>query len=798
MNSGEDKGLKFSEPTQTYLDLLDEWKSRTRPIVIWAGAGLSAPANLPNWPTLQKKIVSDAKEYINTLSSDQQAEKLSQYRSILTLTNPWLVFEKLESILGPANFEASIKRSFNVALKCEVPQTYVELWKLGVAGFLTLNIDRLASRGYGESEAKGVLIERSGFEIKALIGNINAVEGQRFIANLHGVFEDPTTWVFTESKKKKLFADKRYQEFVRDVLKYCTVVMVGVSAHDIAIREHLERLKADGLATHAYWLSSEIGTEALHLAEGSGVRFISYKNTDGKHGELLKFLADVRTFTIPIADAPPVAEPDSIGDLPAALPPVEALLTLSPNEQRKILNAYASDILANDSEHSYERFEQFCRENNRVIHAAGLFDAEEGSDKVLNYTLSNLEDSEGGFGTIWRGFDEEGNQVAVKVFKHDLRKNQNLLKAFRRGVRSLRILEKHNLPHIVKFKAACEIPPVLVMEWVEGINLFDAVAQGNFRSWESRLRVACDLSQAIYGAHSVQERVLHRDIKPQNIMFRDFYQDQEHAELVVLDFDLSWHVGALEKSVLAKGANPYLAPEQLTTISEMTSRNAAVDAYGLGMTLYYLCTGQVPTPFMHQSSDWSVRLEQIAKQHCASWQSTPRRMARLIDLCTKHNQNLRPSFSQITADLNRLNRLTQGDLSQIDTRLACEEIAARAEALKTYQVVEDGAIVWSSPTGRLRATLRPWNSDGISVRFEFLQTGTEKFNSLNHARDLIEKSHSHFPSSMFIKPPVFTQQHGHYINEIYLNAEMPIDNANLDLIQKSLSSVMDKLMAISS
>ena len=573
--SGNDKKLvQFSEATQTYYDLLDEWKSRARPIVIWAGAGLSAPAGLPSWPTMQKKVIAEAKDYISTLSVEQQREKLTQYKALQSIDNPWLVFEKLESILGSNAFEASIRRSLNVALKCEVPKVYVELWKLGVNGFLTLNIDRLASRGYSESAAKEVLIERSGFDVKALIGSINTVNSGRFIANLHGVFEDPTTWVFTEPRRKALFADLRYQEFVRDVLKYCTVVMLGVSAHDIAIRDHMARLKADGLGNHAFWLSSEIGSEALQLAE------------------------NIKSFSAPFIEAPPVSSQIFSNDAAEELPKIETLLTLSPNEQRSILNAQASRILASDTEHSYERFEQFCKEYNRVIHAAGLFDTEEGSDKVLNYTLSALEDSEGGFGTIWRAYDEDGVQVAIKVFKHDIRKNQNLLRAFRRGVRSLKILAKHNLPNIIQFKTACEIPPILVMEWIEGINMFTAVSQGRFKSWESRLRVACDLSEAIYRAHSVPERVLHRDIKPQNIMFKDFYQEQENAELVVLDFDLSWHVGALEKSVLAKGANPYLAPEQLTSISEMTSRSAAVDAFrnDVVLSMYWTSSNSFHAP----------------------------------------------------------------------------------------------------------------------------------------------------------------------------------------------------------
>lgn len=794
--SSEDNKIKFSPATSTYLDLLDEWRSGARPIVIWAGAGLSAPAGLPNWPTLLNKINKEAITYINTLSDDQQKEKRFQYKSLSSISNPWIAFEKLESILGEQGFEAAIKRSLNPALKCEVPKIYTELWKLGISGILTLNIDRLASRAYNEAGIAEMLIERNGFDLKALIGNISTAGGSRFIANLHGAFEEPNTWVFTETKRKTLFSDKRYTELVRDVLKYCTVVFIGVSAHDIAIREHLRNIKNDGIRVRAFWISNEVGNDALQIADEIGIRFISYKNSDGRHNELLNIISDIKSFTSKGSDAPPVTSQNP-KNLPAKeLPSIQDLLILTPNEQRIILNSQASEILSEDNEESYNNFDLFCEKYNRVIHAASLFELDNDSNKILDYTLCEIADTEGGFGTIWRAIDAEGTQFAVKIFKHDIRKNKNLLKTFRRGVRSLKILGEHNLPNIIKFETACEVPPVLIMEWVEGVNLYTAVTQNGFRSWESRLRVARDLSTAIYSAHSVPKRVLHRDIKPQNIMFRNYHQEGETSEIVVLDFDLSWHVGALEKSVLAKGANPYLAPEQLISTAEMTSRSAAVDAFGLGMTLYFLCTGEVPTPFIHQSKTWKEKLENISNQICKPWRSIPRRMARLIEICTLNDQNMRPSFSQITADLTRMSKIIYGDFSHLDMRLFSEELAARIEALNGYKATSDGIIVWTSHTQRLKVVMTPFNSHNLTIRFEFIQIGNEQFNSLENASEQIENSANLLPSEMQIGKPTFTRQHGHYFNEIRLNINFENSNSEITKLQRSISIIMDKLMSI--
>lgn len=793
----QQRELVFPNCTQAYIDLLETWQSKARPIVIWAGAGLSAPANLPNWPTLQNKLQSEAIRYVKSLSPEQQSNKLPQIKALNSIQSPWHAFEKLESILGKNNYEAEIKRALSPALKCPVPNAYLRLWKLGVNGFLTLNIDRLAHRGFTEALPSVSLVERSGFDVKALIGAISSIESGKFIANLHGVFEEPDTWVFTEAQRKALFSDQRYQEFVRDILKYCTVVMLGVSAHDIAIREHFSRLQKDKISgTQVFWVSSESSNEALEIAENNGIRFVAYKNKDGKHGDLNKFFDDIESLIIPISEAPPVSSKNSFIFDNEELLDVNKLLVLSPNEQRKILNSHASKILSNETPESHEEFDKFCKDYNRVIHAAGLLDTEADSNIILNYTLTSLEDSEGGFGTIWRAFDNEGNQYAIKVFKHEIRQNQNLLKAFRRGVRSLRILSKHDLPGIIKFKTACEIPPVLVMEWIEGVNLFQAINQGKFRDWLPKLRVAKDLAGAIYSAHSVPERVLHRDIKPQNIMFRDFYQNGEDSELVVLDFDLSWHVGALEKSVLAKGANPYLAPEQLLTQTGMTSRSAAVDVYGFGMTLYFLCSGTVPTPFIHQSAEWPARLDAIAKQICKSWRSAPRRISRLINACTKHDQNLRPSFSQIAADITRLFNIIQGENTSLDIASICEEIAARTETLSGYKLQSDGSIVWTSQTQRLKTTIKPGKKiNDFNITFEFIQIGNEQFNALSNLSDQIKKSHTYFPSALINGNPIYTFQHGHYINEIHIIIDPIKIISQIESLHKAISTTMDKLMS---
>src|SRR5690606_29095957 len=110
---------------------------------------------------------------------------------------------------------------------------------------------------------------------------------------------------------------------------------------------------------------------------------------------------------------------------------------------------------------------------------------------ILSYKIvESAESNEGAFGKVWSAIDGDGNKIALKIFRYELREKPAMLRAFRRGIRSLRILANHSLPGIVEFRAASEIPPVLAMEWVEGPNLQEVVPTGMLHDWGRSIRVA--------------------------------------------------------------------------------------------------------------------------------------------------------------------------------------------------------------------------------------------------------------------------------------------------------------------
>jgi serine/threonine protein kinase len=197
----------------------------------------------------------------------------------------------------------------------------------------------------------------------------------------------------------------------------------------------------------------------------------------------------------------------------------------------------------------------------------------------------------------------------------------------------------------------------------------------------------------------------------------------------VLDFDLSWHEGAREKSVIHTTVLGYLAPEQVTEGSPYSTRSSLVDSFGIGMTLFFLCAGRDPAPSESGTALWldSVRTA-VHGVSPASWQSTPTRVARLIDGCTRVEQSSRWDLAQVQAEIERLHAAVLDPSSVSSAELLAEEVAARAEYMRSYVWNQDRpeavrqlgsgvvcVVAADSPNERICLTLS-WNASGVEQR----------------------------------------------------------------------------------
>ena len=173
--------------------------------------------------------------------------------------------------------------------------------------------------------------------------------------------------------------------------------------------------------------------------------------------------------------------------------------------------------------------------------------------------------------------------VAIKVLRLDFRQNNDAMRRFRREALSATQLTHPNIVGVYDVGQSQEMN-YIVMEYVEGTDLKDYVRQRGALHPIEAVRIMMQIVSAIAAAH--QNRIIHRDIKPQNILI-----DRE-GNVKITDFGIAVALSdtSLTQTNTLLGSVHYLSPEQarggMATIQ--------TDIYALGIVLYELLTGRVP------------------------------------------------------------------------------------------------------------------------------------------------------------------------------------------------------------
>lgn len=720
--------MTFNTDQDAYKSLRNIVGENTRGLVAWVGAGASAEAGLPTWKQLCAHLIELLREKAQALEASDGTKLKKEADAIELEEDYWIAFERIKRSLGPTTFRDAIRAKVSPAATSPIPSVYDDLWRLRLSGLVTLNIDRLATRAFTSRRPGVAPQEFSGRDVARLSRAIGST--QPFIANLHGISDDFDTWVFTHEALRKLTENPGYSDVMRTLLLARTIIFVGVGIQDVAVSRHLQQLRALGLSggTH-FWLTNRQDTRTDAWAEDLGVRIIRYEIDGEDHSEVSEALRDLAGFT-PREDesAPPVTIKDPCAQPIEELPPPEVLALRPAHEIRSLLNAHACGMLSDATEESYKSYAEFCQKYDEAIYRAWYISTEPGKNELLGYKLES-DEARGAFGHVYYAVSPRGEPAAVKVLHEEVRNIPERLQSFRRGVRSMEILGKRRVEGMVGYEAASEIPAFVAMEWVQGPDLGEALERDIVRDWSDVLRISAALSDTIRRAHSLPERVLHRDIRPSNIMLKDYWLDPDAWEVVVLDFDLSWHRDAPEKSVYHSSANGYLAPEQLRSVTGASSRHSLVDSFGLGMTFYFLCSGRDPGPGEHMHPDWFTRVQEAAGAVSnPGWVSLPHRFARLIAGATLDEQVRRWDVGQMVGEIKRLDEAHHDPEAVRSAELICEELASRSESMRNYEWNADHLeAVYSAPTG-LTMVLRAdeagaqvllelnWRSTGVHDR----------------------------------------------------------------------------------
>lgn len=173
--------------------------------------------------------------------------------------------------------------------------------------------------------------------------------------------------------------------------------------------------------------------------------------------------------------------------------------------------------------------------------------------------------------------------VAVKVLRFDFQDNKDAIRRFQREAMSASQLLHHNIVEVYDVDENDQ-QQYIVMEYVKGTDLKTFIQQHAPLSLELTVSIMSQILSAIDIAH--KNRIIHRDIKPQNILIT------ERNEVKITDFGIAIALSdtSITQTNTLLGSVHYLSPEQARGSSATTKS----DIYALGVVLYELITGSVP------------------------------------------------------------------------------------------------------------------------------------------------------------------------------------------------------------
>ena len=198
------------------------------------------------------------------------------------------------------------------------------------------------------------------------------------------------------------------------------------------------------------------------------------------------------------------------------------------------------------------------------------------------YELEKLVGS-GGMSNVFRAHDRLLERtVALKILHEQYTRDEDYVERFRREARAVAQLAHPNIVTVID-RGEQDGRQFIVFEYVDGQNLKDLSARGPLEAHEA-IRLTLQVARALSFAHG--RGLVHRDVKPQNVLLND------DGQAKVTDFGIarSLDVHGVTQTGTVLGTSDYIAPEQARGLKV----DPKTDIYSLGAVLYELLTGEVP------------------------------------------------------------------------------------------------------------------------------------------------------------------------------------------------------------
>ncbi len=513
----------------------------------------------------------------------------------------------------------------------------------------------------------------------------------------------------THDDLEDIKATEGHKHFLRLLFTENLVLFVGISADDIAISMRLLELTDGGFRPkNLYWLTNRLDPEAERWADRAYVSLIRYEAlSNSAHSDAIHVFVQscLKFVSVDSPQSPLIGSSDELPPFQIIQDP-EDLANRHPEEIRKSI-AFLLDKKLREADVNDELFivyRKFCDEYDYPVHRAFYKGKANKYRTWFGYNIEMPALGEGNFGEVYSARDNDGNLVAIKIMHESIFGKDDMLGGFRRGVRSMEIVTSNNVSGMMPIIRSFELPPTIVMPFIAGQNLEASLTARPNLSWLVKLNIARKIGRIVAAGHALPETILHRDLKPSNIMITNFeYHGDFDPDIMVLDFDMSWHKGSKERDITFESRDDfgYLAPEQTDVNNKNGARSTRVDAYGFGMTLFYIFGLESPRPNEALSELWPTRaVKAAARGYDGNWLSASNRLGIMISQATKIDQKSRIDFASMVRELDYVHAAVTDPARLENPELWAEEVLASvANGLPYEWEQSSGRGVFQNPSG---------------------------------------------------------------------------------------------------
>ena len=289
----------------------------------------------------------------------------------------------------------------------------------------------------------------------------------------------------------------------------------------------------------------------------------------------------------------------------------------------------------------------FGRQETAASDPEGEGGSQSGTEFTSGYVIAGRYQivrrlGQGGMGTVYEAFDAELERtIALKTIRPDLAANSAALRRLKQETLLTRQIAHRNVVRVFDLGIADRLR-FITMEFVDGADLRSLLQQRGKFSPKDAIALIQQVCEGLQAAHA--EDVIHRDLKPQNILVgRDL-------RVRIVDFGLarSFEQTGITRTGAVLGTPHYMAPEQAMG----KQSDARSDMFALGVVFFEVLTAELPFPDESLMESFLARTRDRARPITSVDPSVPRWLARIVMRCLERDPAHRyQSVQQVLDDL---------------------------------------------------------------------------------------------------------------------------------------------------